>query len=204
MSSTSRRRNVLTGAFVLFTIVLGVVAGIGIVNYYQFFPALAHIRVEMTSLQWTPLNTTMGPTLETSVAFRVQNPTGYKGLFAENFESSLDILSTARNVTIPQGSIPSARTAGPLNPGDVIRVQFNTFNTTSDAAILASQTQVTFVFTVRFVVSSFLDNMGLLLVSYQCASPGGPVACSQDSVTIVTRAGGSGGGGGGCGGYVCG
>ncbi len=197
------RRNQLTLAFLGLTLILLVVAAVGTVNYYRFYPALSQIRVNLTSLQPTRANDSLGnPVLTVKVTFAVENPTDYDGLYLRSIESTweiIDIMSPTTNATFPQGPFPYVPAKGPLNPGNVVSVTIPPINATGGVVALASQpnTKLEFVFHPNLILSSFLNKVAVLIISYECSSSGAPSACGQAGLVLEVVGGASGGGGGG-------
>ncbi len=200
------RRNQLTIFFAAATLVLLIVAAFGTVNYYQFYPAISQIGASINSLQTTLITNSPGNyTLQVKVAFSINNPTSYNGLFLKHFESTYDamaIYSPTINQTFTGGAMAYNPATGPLNSGDKVGIIYQSFNAPSDAARAASnpQTKIEFIFHIDFVLSSFLDKVTMVIPSYDCTGSGGQADCGQTGITIVTAPGGSGGGGGGGGG----
>lgn len=203
LSKQSYKRNILTIVFAATTLILLAVAINSTVNYYRYYPAITEIKLSITSFQKTNSTGPQGnPALKVTVRFKIENPSNYNGLVMKSFYSTLDVIgifSPTDNVTAPQGALPVNATTGPLNPGDVISIQFPAFDLTLQAAKLAAepQTQTQFVFHASFFLSSFLDKATQVIPTYDCASMGDPVTCTQTGLTLQTASGGLGGTGGG-------
>jgi len=192
------RRDRLTLFFLLLTITASVFTAVGTLNYMQFYPALLKLQLNLTNLEWA----TSTDQLEARAIFVLTNPTSYSPLVMKAFEGEFDIQLNG-NTTIPQGSFPSARTL-PLQPG-VLNTITISFEGTAEAARQVATAQATgeevkFLFIIDIVLSTFLDKMTGISLSYVCEASRGPGSCKQEAFVFSiwpdqASAGGGGGGG---------
>lgn len=178
------RRDLFTIIFALLTLTITAVAIVSIADYSQFFPALSGLQVKLASLNWHIVNGTMSQLITiTNVSFTVENPTGYTGLTLRGFQPTLDI----PNTTIPATVFGVEIITSPLDPGKPTTINFPDYNVSQGAVTFWRQTHnIQFRFFNDFLLSSLLNHVGSLKVTYLCASSGGPKACEQTAISIST------------------
>src|SRR6266702_1411918 len=194
------RRIILAIILSAITITSAITATEGTINYYNFYPAVQQLQLNITTFQSVNVNSNQNaPVLELQqITLTVKNPTDYKGLALTHVGATLYIISLTSNQTSPQGILPYAPGSGPLSPGNTITIAYPNFNATSDASIFAAKGYtMRFAFDVQIVLASFLDRIGSITISYLCNSPGGPVNCVEVSVDLSGAPGGVTGSGGG-------
>lgn len=175
-------RDLLTLLLVLLTIAISTYAAVGTINYFQFYPALTSLQVELTSLAWN----SDGMSMPANVIFTITNPSGYKGMSLKVFQSFLELRLNITE-TIPQGSLPPTNARGPLDPAVPMTVRV-AFNGSLDAPQRTFEVrtwggEVRFVLDVNLTLATFLDKSAILVISYRCESTGPPEACQQTAIT---------------------
>ena len=201
MALVLSRQHILTMVLLLTSTTTGISAGLGAVNYLQFYPSLERLQGGLPDLQWAANTVSLNGTVQ----FVVTSPSDYKGLSLKIFSSSLEIVLNGSE-TIAQ-SMPASGAKGPLDPNVPITTTIS-FQGTLDAPQRVTEAQskgedVKFVFGLVLVLSTFLDKAAATIVSYRCESRMGPGTCVQTSIGFfptreftTTGLGGGGGGGG--------
>jgi len=185
-SSRTSPRTVLIILLVATTISLSAYAAAGTINYYQFYPALTKLRVDLTYIQWNASSTS----LNGSVVFEVNNPTSYSGLRLRSLQSLLEVVLNDTNA-IPQGSFSPLDSKGSLDPGKMMSLPVS-FRGSGAAPLKIIETQasggvVKFDFLVNLTLQSFLDPAALIVVSFLCETVGGPANCPEAAITLYSR-----------------
>src|SRR5713101_6596727 len=99
---TNRARDTLLLVLILATVGGSIYAGFGTSNYYQFYPALTKLQLNLTDLQWNSTDTSLNGT----AVFTLENPTSYHGLLLRVFQPKLGV-QINNTETITQGPITS-------------------------------------------------------------------------------------------------
>ena len=191
------RRDTAVVIFVLVAASSLVVAAFGTVNYLRFYPALQSLRLQLADLTYT----SQPDLLNGTATFTILNPTPYEGLAVRIFEGVFNI-TLNRNTTLVLGSVGYVSYSSPIPPGVIgtIRVPFRPpgFAASSVYDTLASGGEVRFDFVIDLILSTFLDKVSGVSVTYICEATQGQGTCEQAYVQLLVRpAQGLGGGGGG-------
>jgi len=179
------KRTALAIALTAITLFASAVAAQDTANYFQFYNALARVKLNLISLQYTPHSYYAAA----NINFTIENPTGYRGLAVQFFEPSFIVNASGNRV--PSQAVILPQQAKGLEPEKIVKIAFP-FNSTWDQSWNSPQ----FVFTINLSYSTFLDTAAGITAIYICQSTGGPGTCYQEAVGIEAK-GPSGGRGGG-------
>lgn len=183
-------RDLLTLVFAMAAIGSLVVGGVATYNYYQFYPALKQVQVNIPNLEFYPNSTS----LNAFVVFTIENPSSYSGLTLTGFESNYTIETP--NGTIRQGFLPfnfPLPLKDSLAQGSVFSYNISFPGDTKGPSTVYQlvqsgipKSQIIFHFEVDLRVSSFMDAIATLQLVYACSSSIGVGSCSQAGVLLFT------------------
>ena len=172
--------------FLIVTVAAASFATYTTLNYFQFYPALTGLHLSIIQLTAIP----QGSAMNTTVIFKLENPTDYRGLVVNYFNPVYSIVSGSAVVfaTTALDSPIFASYLAPKTPQNVT-LQFNSQN--------PGNRSYQFQFSIDLVLSTFMDQSASFIASYDCISPPSPVPCTQTTLTPRSNLGLGGGGGGG-------
>ncbi len=187
-------RTQLTIVLLVVTVLISAVAALNTSNYQQFFPALEQLQVSIISIHANPSS----QSLNGSVTFAIENPTGYSGLAMKDLLTNFTV--TFPNMTIPQGSILYGGSLKRLNPNSPIDITLELVGSGTGpdqvTKLIKNGAIPQYAFTINLILTTFLDQVLGMTIPYQCPSTTTPVACEQVGIIVTSNGGGPSGGGG--------
>ncbi len=183
----NRARDALVVALIIAAVAGSIYTGLATSNYYQFYPALTKLQLNLANLQWKSVNSTGSYSLNGTAVFKLENPTSYNGLLLHVFQPSLDVQLNSSNTT-PQGLLQSAK-EGSLSPQNVLTIN-TPFQGSLDTPQQVAETvkrggTVLFIFSINVYLNTFLDSAASVSVYYKCTSSMGSGTCEQTGILIV-------------------
>lgn len=154
-------------------------------NYLQFFPAMEKITVRITSAEVRP--TDNGNDIE--MVFVVENPTGYSGIGVRAFQASLTFKYPNGTKTAYGAPPTPPRSISSLPPYSILNFPWRApmrSDTWGGIAEEFRDGKVSAAFRVLVNLSTFLDNMSWIIISYQCTVEQSPVDCTRGQAMAVS------------------
>ncbi len=171
--------------------VSGLAMSLAVGNYLQFFPAMEKTSLRIESAEVLP--TDRGHYME--LAFVVENPTGYSGIAVRAFQASLTF-KYPNGTKIAYGSPPNPpMSISPLPPHSTVKILWRAPIPRQTWGGIAEEFQTGKVFAsldASLNVSTFLDNVSWIIISYQCTLEKSPVSCDRGLAAAVSPTGGGG------------
>lgn len=187
-------------ALIAITIISASVAGAYSYNYYQFYPAIQSLQLNIPSLTLNPNMTS----LNAMVVFSLQNPTSYNGLSVTEFEPSFNMYWT-NGTYVPAGGtieyVPPILTL-PAGKTDMYNLSFSGYLKGPGMVyswIQQKQATVSdfyFNFTIGIFLSTFLNTYASLKALFNCGAQVGGGTCTELGVLLNSTPTSGGGGGG--------